>query len=613
ADLGSPDTATLARLFGVEGQTDATDAARLMVETEGTLAGGLRSVAHLSAAGASAAFEGELTQLTPLAATGDLKADAGSADRLLAALGVPNPQPGAPLSFESRIETADGRVSLENFSALLGGKRYEGRLAAGDGKIDVQAKAADLSLAWLLGAALLPRDGRSVDGVTLFAPKPLGGAIGTVSVEADVLAIAPALDIRDARVVLDAGADKLSISLAGMGSAAGLVSADAEVVRRAADYEVSGTFSAGLELAEQLRNAAGQPVVAGPARIKGSFTGTGRSPAGLASVLRGSGEMEFSGGSLPGVDQGRLVLGLAGAKVEQDVDAALGQAFSGGDLAFSAGTAPLSIADGVASLGPVAIRAGELSGDMKGLVDLLSGRTELQMELAVAGADEAPAVSLVYAGPRNGLERSLDASAFKTRLKAKALREEMAKLEELQREEEKIIQEEMRREAEERRLLEKDKRARQREDDLNGVLGVWLVDMNQQETARRERERSVWRAAAAAHPEPPQSEIVLPASAPEPPVQPPEPVAAPEPAPNAPVPVPVAVPEPAPAVAPEPQPIAAPKPQPPKRTRLIAPAAVDALVTSTLPEVKVEPQATKRYRTNFGPKPRQVPATGRVP
>ena len=161
--------------------------------------------------------------------------------------------------------------------------------------------------------------------------------------------------------------------------------------------------------------------------------------------------MTFSGGSLPGVDRGRLVLGLAGAAAEQDVDAALGQAFSGGDLAFSAGPAALAIADGVASLGPVAIRAGELSGDMKGLVDLMSGRAELQVELAIPGLDETPAVSLAYSGARDALERSLDASAFKTRLKARALRVEMAKLEELQRQEEKIIQQEMLREAEQRR------------------------------------------------------------------------------------------------------------------------------------------------------------------
>ena len=45
--------------------------------------------------------------------------------------------------------------------------------------------------------------------------------------------------------------------------------------------------------------------------------------------------------------------------------------------------------------------------------------------------------------------------AFKARLKAKALREEMAKLEELQREEEKIIQQEMRRDAEQRLRAEK--------------------------------------------------------------------------------------------------------------------------------------------------------------
>ena len=495
ADILSPDTTTLARLFGIEGQREGEDQARLTLSLAGTSRDGLESVARLTALGAEASFDGTLTRLAPaLAAAGNVKVDAGSGDRVLAAVGIPNPQPGAPLSVESKFEVGGGRVSLEGFSALIAGKRFEGRLAAGRGKIDVQAKAADVALPWMLAAALLPNDGRSVDGVTLFAPRPMGGATGMVSVEADVLTLAPHLAIRDARVVFDASADKFRVSLSGMGSADGLVTADAEIVRRIADYEVSGTFSAGLDLGEQLRNAAGQPVITAPARLNGTFSGAGRSPAGLASVLRGSGKMTFSGGSLPGVDRGRLVLGLAGATGEQDVDAALGQAFSGGDLAFSAGTAALAIADGVASLGPVGIRAGELSGDMKALVDLMNGRAELQVELAMPGLNEAPAVSLAYSGARDALERRLDASAFKTRLKARALREEMAKLEELQRQEEKIIQQEMLREAEERRRVEKDRRAREREDDLNGLLGVVMTDVNRWELARRKRELAAWRA-----------------------------------------------------------------------------------------------------------------------
>ena len=74
---------------------------------------------------------------------------------------------------------------------------------------------------------------------------------------------------------------------------------------------------------------------------------------------------------------------------------------------------------------------------------------------------------------------------------------------------------------------------------------------------------------------------------------------------------PAAEPEPP---APKPKPAAAPppQPQPPKRTRWIAPAAADEPVTSSLPEVKVEPQAGKRYRTNFARKRPALPPTGRL-
>ncbi len=487
AELDSPDTRSLALLFGIEGQTDVQDGAHLTLRSKGTLRDGLKSQAQLTALGATASFDGTLTKLAPaLATTGAVSIEAATADRVLAALGIPNPEPGAPISVKGSITTGDDKLTLDGFTASVGDKRYAGRLRTGPGTIDVQMKAADVSLPWMLSAALLPRDGRPVDSVTLFAPKPLGGAVGVVSVEAERLNIAPHLAIRDARVAFDATAEKLHITLSGLGSDTGLVTADADIVRRAGDYDVSATFSAGLDLGEQLVTAAGQPVVIGPAHFSGSFSGMGRSPAGLASVLKGSGQVKLDYGLLAGVDQARLAAGLAAVRSEGEVDAVVGQALSGGELGFSGGAAALRISDGLASLGPVAIQAGQLSGQMAALVELASGRAELKVDLGLPAVSEAPAISLAYAGPRDGLERNLDAAAFKSRLRAKSLREEMARLEALQREEERIIAEEMRR-------TEKDKRAREREDDLNGLWGVLLNDLNKLEMERRSRELATWK------------------------------------------------------------------------------------------------------------------------
>ena len=415
--------------------------------------------------------------------------------------------------------------------------------------------------------------------MTLFAPEPLGGQTGRVAVEAQVVHLAPQLDVRDARVVLEAGAESLRVSLNGKGSAEGPLTAEALIERRLGDYEVEGTFTAGLELGQHLRSAAGQPVIAGPVRVKGSFAGTGRSPAGLASVLEGSGEMSFAGGSLPGIDQARLVQGLSGVRSEGEVDAAVGQALGGGDLRFTAGPAALTIADGILSLGPVAVAAGELSGDLKALIELTSGRTELRLDLAMAGFSETPAVALSYAGFRDRLERSHDAAAFKTRLKARALREEMAKLEQLQREEQRIIEEELRRQ-EEDRLREKERRARDLEDDLNGLLGVVMTDINRQELARRDRELLTW----SRSPQPASRTVTLPE-------------------------LPLETVTPPPAV--EPPPV---KPEAAVRRAAtpaltIAPSAADRSVTSSLPAVKPPPpvapvpEVPRRYRTNFNRPP----------
>jgi hypothetical protein len=205
------------------------------------------------------------------------------------------------------------------------------------------------------------------------------------------------------------------------------------------------------------------------------------------------------------------------------------------------------------------------------LLDLMSGRAEVKLALALSEVRETPAFTVSYTGPRDGLKRTLEADAFKARLKAKALREEMARLEELQREEERLIAEEMKREAEERREAEKARRAREREDDLNGVLGVVLSELNRQEMERRERELALWRNP----PSPSGPETALPDASlfqlsPEPrTLRTPEPASAPQ-----------------------------PKPVAPDETRVLAPAAED-VATKTLPEIKGEPAGGRRYRTNF--------------
>ena len=88
ADITQPRYQTLARLFGIEGQTDAAKIqARLtLCRRKARSRDGLESVARLTALGAEASFDGTLTRLAPaLAAAGNLQIEAASADRVLAA------------------------------------------------------------------------------------------------------------------------------------------------------------------------------------------------------------------------------------------------------------------------------------------------------------------------------------------------------------------------------------------------------------------------------------------------------------------------------------------------------------------------------------------------
>jgi hypothetical protein len=437
-DINSPTAQKLARLIGLSSRIEDANAAKLSASLEGEVRNGLAIQAELNALGAKTQLKGRLNNLftgSPPRLDGTVSLEAQRGDAVFRALGLPNPHAGAALRFASNVAAEPLQLKLSDLKAWLGSKQIGGQLAFHDGKVDVHAEAAELSLPWLMSLMLMPTNGAPITDVTLFTRSPLAGIKGKIAIDGATIALGSGITLKKGRAAIESSGDKLDLSVTGAGTRASTFSLKAELKQDASELKVNGMVEGGLELAEVLKAPDGEPVIDSLLTFKSSFSGAGRSPAGLAASLSGTGTISMPGGFVRGIDANSFISGLKFSQTSSGLDRLLRQGFTGGDLIFSGtGSGSVTITDGTATLGPIPFEAGGIRGAIKSVVELPSGKVDLGVEVGLKSLSDMPPIEVAYVGPPNRLERSIDASELKARLSASEIRQNMEKLEQLQRE-----------------------------------------------------------------------------------------------------------------------------------------------------------------------------------
>jgi AsmA-like protein len=446
-NLESPSAQKLLSLFGRSLKATDTQPARLAMSVDGEVSTGLLIQSELQLLGAEAGFSGTVEDLiaggSPELA-GTLTLDAPNAGPLIEALGIAKPEPGVPLKLTSRLQGRLGSIDLNDFKGALGEQQFDGRLSIENGLLNVVMHAAELSAPALLSIALMPMDGRSLEPVTLFATSPLGGAEGRILLETDRMAMFSGFGLVKARTELNSVDGRLSLSIDGTGPQGTPFVLKANTSREADELRLEAALEGALEMSEVLSAPDGEPVIDSLLSIKASLTGKGRSPAGLASSMTGQGTVSMPKGFVRGIDADSFISGLRFSPTSGAVDRLLRQGFTGSDLIFTGGAGTLAVAEGVATLGPVAFEAGGIQGSIKTIFEALSRKVDVSVEIGLKALGDVPPVEVSYAGPARALERNVDASELRARLSAVELKQNMDKLEKLQREQLELFAEEER-------------------------------------------------------------------------------------------------------------------------------------------------------------------------
>ncbi|NNE21692.1 MAG: AsmA family protein [Rhizobiales bacterium] len=449
--LVSKSAKALANLVG--GSLVGTDdsAVNLTLSSTGEPQTGMALSTDIEALGAQAQFAGKFTVDGNNAAQldGRLAILAERAQMLYRAMGLGNSELGPAaqvLSGEGALTFGKGRWSLAGLSGTAAGTAYRGDLnmIVTDGRLKLGGKvsAGKLHLPWLLGLALLPRD-RTGDNVSvsfdrlesLPADLDLGLSIDRVSA-------LPGVTLNDADIMLDKNQNLLKLKVTGRNSTRAPLELSAQFERKELELDVSGQVSGSFALAEYLRGVDGARPLTGEIELLAQFAGAGRSPSGLLSALAGKGTYELKTPVLSPLDPVKFSSGLIALNEASELDRLITSDLFTGQMPFAGAKGTLGIENGVIRFSKLPLVAEGAQGHLKTYVELASGKIDIGATLKLDTLEGLPTFEVAYTGHPRALEESRDLTSLKSFVGVNVLQKGLDKLEELQREADRMFKEE---------------------------------------------------------------------------------------------------------------------------------------------------------------------------
>lgn len=497
-------SAGLLALVGLQPVGSGDEPANLKMAFAGKPSSALTGTSELSLLSSTIGFEGGVT-FNPegdISAAGAVKLTAADITPLASAVGLA--VPSWPVEIDRKFAaSADavmspGMLKLSNLTATMplntmaGNATLTGSIKAPliDGDLTVQS----LDLGWLASTMVMPADGNPVHAASTFDATRLGWLNRSLTVAAQRVEVIPGLALGDARTdITRESGETVNFSVTGDASPDRKFSMSLATQTAGPLLKLSGKLEATLALANLLQTADGEGAVAGDVGLQLEFEGEGRSPGGVVSQLTGTGRMTPTSLSFPRFDLAGMSRRLAAVDNVNTIDDAINSALSKGDTVVTASPVEVSLQNGNLRTGSIPISTDTSSGTLRLSADFSGQKARADVSLKNKSSnDEVPGIAMRLAGHPLALNRTYDTSALKSWVVVSLLQKGMDRLEELQREELRLIEEERQyreeqaeREAErKRKLLEAReaaaRRAREEEERVNARDGAGSRTLEQQ-------------------------------------------------------------------------------------------------------------------------------------
>jgi uncharacterized protein involved in outer membrane biogenesis len=473
ASVSGTSSANLLALAGIAPISGGDEPAAFKVSLAGKPSAALSGTASLAGFDTSLNWDGGFT-LSPgggIAGSGSVNLEAEDATALLAALGVDAPASALATSpaISARADAVldGGSLTLDRLQATLPGNTASGLVRLGGSlrqpRIGADIELVHLDAGWFAGLLGFQPGGDTTSSGALTLTR-LGWLDLPLKLKARHIDVLPGLLLNGGALVLSpaAGGSGVNFDLSGTTRAGGPFSLDLALGNEGPLVSADGRVSARIEAGNLLQTADGQPALAGTASLDMTFSGAGRTPAGLISQVSGQGKLSGGDFTLSGLDIAALLPKLSGLDSVEGLDRLMTGALSSGPLRAGLEDMPLTLTTGILRSEPVALSGNGASGSIRLVSDLAANRTRIDVALSATGKDVPegmPGLSMRLSGHPHALERSYDTGSLKTWVVTNVLQQGMDRLEELQREEQRLIEEERKfREEQERKEAERRQR-----------------------------------------------------------------------------------------------------------------------------------------------------------
>ncbi|WP_108881276.1 AsmA family protein [Anderseniella sp. Alg231-50] len=489
-------SAGLLALAGLNPLAGGNEPAKLKMAFAGKPSSALTGTSELSLLSSTVGFEGGIT-VSPkggISAAGAINLKADDISPLASAVGLA--VPAWPVEIDRRFAAkadaviSPGNVKLSNLNATMplntiaGEATVTGTIKAPliDGKLTVQT----LDLGWLASSMVMPADGKPVRSASTFDATRLAWLNRSLTIAAQRVALLPGLALSSARTdIKRANKEAVNFSITGNASSERRFTMFLAAQSAGPLLKLSGKLDATLALTDLLQTVDGQGAINGNIGLQLDFNGEGRSPGGLVSQLTGTGRAVPTSLTLPRFNLPGVTRRLAAIEDVNTIDEAINSALSQGAVNVNAEPADVSLQNGSLRTASIPLSNEFAGGTMRLSADFSTQSARADVSLKPnSGNDEVPGIAMRLRGHPQSLSRTYDTSALKSWVVVSVLQKGMERLEELQREELRLIEEERKyreeqaaREAERERKLREARetaarRARQEEERVNADEGT---------------------------------------------------------------------------------------------------------------------------------------------
>lgn len=445
AELSAAEGGDLSRIFGYAPLIAATGPGKMSIVTTGGHEDGYKTAVRANLFGADILFDGRYKPKDQIPEINGAASIAAKDSAVLGrALGLEQTSLfSGPLELKASVATEEQTLQVKGFEGRLGGQSVtgEGSLSA-DGALNANIGSEHLDLPTVLATVFMPwRNGVPAldDGFAPPVPNGFHGEVWLRPTELENLGTS----LKESVVGINFERHSRSISIASQERDNEPFMFDLNLREGNNSFALTGSGHGSFSIAPFLMAQNGSGIANGRVVLDGEFQGQGRSPQAILSSLVGKGSYQLQDAAMISLSPDPFYKKL---DVVQNADG-LQQAFDGllkgPGFTLGAEKQEVTIDKGNVLAAPLRVALENANVEVSPSFDLSGNVLKTLVQLSSKTPNALPDIKVSYEGSPGALARRSDTSAISAKLGYAFIARDMAELDRVKKEQEKLAAEEL--------------------------------------------------------------------------------------------------------------------------------------------------------------------------